>query len=332
MIVLPPLSRTERNLFAMDPIKILLAALATINAGFATIWGRAMYRAANAGGTRTPATDTRFPNAEQLFGGFVTNFFDTLGIGSYAPTTAWYKIRKIVNDRIIPGTMTIGHNLATMVQTFIYTKLVQVDVTTLFSMIGAAICGAWLGAGVVAKWPKRNIQIGMGSALLVAASIMFISDGGPLFQMTGIKLLPVGGNAIGVAGIALVIAIAVNLVLGALMTLGVGLYAPCMVTIYLLGMDPKAAFPIMMGSCAFLMPVAAIPFIREKSYSNRPALGLTLGGIPGVLIAAYLVVSMNINTINWFVCAVVLYTFISMLRAAYVENNVPATERLGAEA
>jgi len=316
----------------MDPIKMLLAALATINTGFTAIWGRAMYRAAKAGGSRTPATDTRFPNAEHLFGGFVTNFFDTLGIGSYAPTTAWYKIRKIVNDRIIPGTMTVGHNLATMVQTFIYTKLVQVDITTLFSMIGAAICGAYLGAGVVAKWPKRNIQLGMGSALLVAATIMFISDGGPLFQMTGVTLLPVGGNAIGVTGVALVIAIAVNFVLGALMTLGVGLYAPCMVTIYLLGMDPKAAFPIMMGSCAFLMPVAAMAFIRERSYSNRPALGLTLGGIPGVLIAAYWVVSMNMNTIKWFVCAVVLYTSISMLRSAFVESNAPAAERVGAEA
>src|SRR5262245_8476645 len=220
----------------MDPIKILLAALATLNTGFTAIWGRAMYRAAKGGGSPSPATDTRFPNAEHLIGGFVTNFFDTLGIGSYAPTTAWYKIRKIVNDRIIPGTMTIWHNLATMVQTFIYTKLVQVDVTTLFSMIGAAICGAWLGAGVVAKWPKRNIQIGMGSALLVAATIMFISDGGPLFQMTGIKVLPAGGDAIGVSGGLLLVAIGVNLVLGAFMTIGIGLYAPCMVTIYLLGM------------------------------------------------------------------------------------------------
>src|SRR5262245_51164636 len=220
----------------MNPITALKVALALLNAGFATVWGRAMVAASRTKGSPSPATDLRFPTAEHLIVGFVTNFFDTLGIGSYAPTTAWYKIRKIVNDRIIPGTMTVGHNLSTMVQTFIYTTLVQVDVTTLFSMIGAAICGAWLGAGVVAKWPKRNIQLGMGSALLVAVTLMFLGDGGPLFQMTGIKVLPAGGDAIGVSGGLLLVAIGVNLVLGAFMTIGIGLYAPCMVTIYLLGM------------------------------------------------------------------------------------------------
>jgi uncharacterized membrane protein YfcA len=312
----------------MNPISALLGALAAINTGFAVVWGKAMVagrRVAATSGARTPATDIRLPNTEHVVVGFVTNFFDTLGIGSYAQTTAWYKLRKIVNDRIIPGTMTVGHNLSTMVQTFIYTKLVQVDVTTLFSMIGASIVGAWLGAGVVAKWSKRKVQIGMGSLLLMAATLMFLSDGGPLYQISGINMLPVGGDAIGVTGIKLVIAIAVNFVLGALMTLGIGLYAPCMITVYLLGMTPKAAFPIMMGSCAFLMPVAAIPFIKEKSYSNRPALGLTLGGIPGVLIAAYWVVSMNVNTMKWLVVAVVLYTAIAMLRSAYKENAITAT-------
>jgi uncharacterized membrane protein YfcA len=308
----------------MNPITGLLAALATLNAGFVAVWGKAMasgQKFVKAGGVKTPATDTSFPNSEQLIVGFVTNFFDTLGIGSYAPTTAWFKLRKMVNDRIIPGTMTIGHNLATTVQTWIYTAIVPVDVTTLFSMIAAAICGAWFGAGIVAKWPKRKIQIGMGSALLIAATLMFLSDGGPLFQMTGIKLLPAGGDALGVSGAKLAIAIAVNLFLGALMTLGIGLYAPCMITIYLLGMNPKAAFPIMMGSCAFLMPVAAMAFIRERAFSNRPALGLTLGGIPGVLIAAYIVKSMDLNTVKWLVCAVVLYTSVSMLRSAFKSES-----------
>ncbi len=307
----------------MNPITGLLAALAAVNAVFLTVWGKAMasgLKTAN----RTPATDVRFPTGEHLAIGFITNFFDTLGIGSYAPTTAWFKLRKIVNDRVIPGTMTVGHNLSTAVQTFIYTAIVPVDVTTLFSMIGAAIAGAWMGAGIVAKWPKRKIQIGMGCALLVAGTLMFFSDGGPFFQMTGIGVLPAGGDALGVTGGKLVLAVAVNFMLGALMTLGIGLYAPCMITIYLLGMNPKAAFPIMMGSCAFLMPVAALPFIREKSFSNRPALGLTLAGIPAVLIAAFIVKSMNVNTMKWLVVAVVLYTSISMLRSAFATPSPSA--------
>src|SRR5438132_3409959 len=171
-------------------------------------------------------------------------------------------------------------------------------------MIGASILGAWLGAGVVARWPRRTVQIGMGIALLVAAGLMF---------MTQMKLFPGGGDALGVTGVKFVIAVVVNFMLGALMTLGIGLYAPCMILVSLLGMNPKAAFPIMMGSCAFLMPVGGLRFIREQSYSLRAAFGLALGGIPGVLLAAYIVKELPLDAVRWLVIAVVIYTAVSML-------------------
>jgi len=249
-----------------------------------------------------------FPNSLQIGVGAFTNFFDTLGIGSYATTTTLFRFFKIVDDRVIPGTLNVGHSLPTVVQTFIYTSIIPVDVPTLFSMIGASILGAWLGAGVVARWPKRTVQIGMGIALLVAAGLMF---------MTQLKLFPGGGEALGVAGVKLVIAVVVNFMLGALMTLGIGLYAPCMILVSLLGMNPKAAFPIMMGSCAFLMPVGGLRFIREQSYSLRAAFGLALGGIPGVLLAAYIVKELPLDVVRWLVIAVVVYTAVSMVLSAY---------------
>ena len=104
--------------------------------------------------------------------------------------------------------------------------------------------------------------------------------------------------------------------LGALMTLGIGLYAPCMILVSLLGMKRTAAFPIMMGSCAFLMPVGSLRFIRERAYSLRNALGLAIGGVPGVLIVADIVRSLNIRTVRWLVIVVVLYTAVTMLIAA----------------
>ena len=245
-----------------------------------------------------------FPNLLQIGVGAFTNFFDTLGIGSYATSTTLFRFFQLVDDRIIPGTLNVGHALPTVVQTFIYTSIIPVDVITLFAMIGASVLGAWLGAGVVARWPRRTVQIGMGMALLVAAGLMF---------MTQMKLFPGGGEALGVAGLKLVIAVAVNFMLGALMTLGIGLYAPCMILVSLLGMNPKAAFPIMMGSCAFLMPVGGLRFIREQSYSLRAAFGLALGGISGVLLAAYIVKELPLDAVRWLVIAVVIYTALSML-------------------
>jgi uncharacterized membrane protein YfcA len=239
--------------------------------------------------------------------GFGTNFFDTLGIGSFATTTAVFRLKRMIDDRVIPGTLNVGHTVPVIVQAFIYTAIVQVDFTTLVALIAAAVAGAWLGAGVVAAWPRRAVQIGMGSALLVASGLMF---------MTQLQLFPGGGDALGLGGAKLWAGVAGNFVLGALMTLGIGLYAPCMIMISLLGMNPTTAFPIMMGSCAFLMPIGGLKFVQAGSYSLRNALGLTIGGVPGVLIAAYLVTSMPIGAVRWLVIVVVLYAAISMLRAA----------------
>ena len=252
------------------------------------------------------------PDARDGFVGLITNFFDTLGIGSYATTTSFFKLWGLVRDEQIPGTLNVGHTIPTLIQAFIYIAVVQVDVLTLTLMVGASAVGAWLGAGVVAKWSRRKVQIGMGVALLVMAGAML---------MTQLKLLPGGGDLIGLTGMKLLIAVLANAVLGALMTLGIGLYAPCMIIIFLMGMSPKVAYPIMMGSCAFLMPVGSARFIREKSYDLKAALGLAIGGIPGVLIAAFIVKEIPLYMMRWLVVVVVVYTALMMLRSAAVEKR-----------
>jgi hypothetical protein len=150
----------------------------------------------------------------------------------------------------------------------------------------------------------------MGLALVVAATLM-------LFTQLG--LMPAGADRLGLDWPLLALAVAVNFVLGSLMTLGIGLYAPCMILISLLGMNPKAAFPIMMGSCAGLMPMAAARFVRAGRYSPSAAVGLTLGGTPALFIAAYLVKSMPLGAVRWLVVVVVLYTAISLVRAGLQE-------------
>jgi uncharacterized membrane protein YfcA len=299
----------------MHPITGLLTALGALTAFYIAGWTK-LALAARGSGNPGPAHDSRVPTPLQFGIGFGTNFLDTLGIGSFATTTALFRLARQVPDRIIPGTLNAGHTLPTVTQAFIYTAFIPVDILTLFSMIAAAVLGAWLGAGMVAGWPKRKVQVGMGCALLVAATLML---------MTQLNLFPSGENALGVRGIRLAVAVAGNFMLGALMTLGIGLYAPCMILISLLGMNPTTAFPIMMGSCAFLMPVGSLRFIREKCYSLRAALGLAIGGIPGVLLAAYIVKSLPLGAVRWLVIVVVLYTAITMLAAA---NGQPSpTER-----
>jgi uncharacterized membrane protein YfcA len=243
--------------------------------------------------------------------GFVTNFFDTLGIGSFATTTSLFRPLRMVDDRVIPGTLNVGHTLPTVAQAFIYTAIIKVDFVTLVALIAAAVLGSWLGAGVVARWPRVKVQVGMGSVLFGAATILLL---------TLINVLPTGGEAIGLTGAKLVIGIVGNFILGALMTLGIGLYAPCMIMISLLGMSPTTAFPIMMGSCAFLMPVGSLRFVRANSYNLKAALGLAIGGAPAVLIAAYLVKTLPLTAVKWLVLFVVVYTATTLLLAAKKER------------
>jgi uncharacterized membrane protein YfcA len=253
------------------------------------------------------AVDSRPPSAFQIALGFVTNFFDTFGIGSFAPTTSVFKFTEMVPDRLIPGTLNAGDTLPTIAQAFIFIAIIAVDPATMVSLIAAAVAGAWLGAGLVSGWAKRKVQLGMGLALLAAAALMVLS-----IQHLG----PAGGTALALHGPALAIGLAGNFALGVLMTLGIGLYAPCLIMISLLGMDPLAAFPIMMGSCAFLMPVSSDRFVAKRCYARRPALGLALGGIPGVLIAVYIVKSLPLLYVRWLVVIVVVYAAVVMLSAA----------------
>ena len=294
----------------MSLITALLIALGVFTVYYLVVFTRGV-QAARATG------EVAKPTLLGIATGAITNFFDDLGIGSFATTTTIFRSTKQVRDEKIPGTLNVGHTLPTVVEALAALALFRtaIDPLTLVEMIAAATAGAWLGARVFGRWPRRKIQIGMGLCLLAAVAVMFYR------QVWGD---PTGGALLKLDGLLLVIGITANFVLGMLMTLGIGLYAPCMILISLLGMNPTAAFPVMMGSCAFLMPVASGNFIKEKSWDMKASFGLLIGGIPAVLIAAYIVKSIPIGPLKWLVMAVVTYTAISMLLAARRERSAPA--------
>lgn len=239
--------------------------------------------------------------------GFVVNFFDVLGIGAFAPQTALLKFTRQTDDRLIPGTMNVANTLPVLLQALIFITIIEVDPLTLVLMVVSAAMGAVVGAGVVARMSERGIRLTMGVALLVTATFMVARN---------MEWIQGGGDAIGLQNGKLVIAVVVNFVLGAVMTAGVGLYAPCMALVFALGMSPKVAFPIMMGSCAFLMPPASIRFIREGAYNRKAAVAMAIPGVVAVLIAAFIVKSLPMEILRWLVIVVILYTSAVMLRAA----------------
>jgi uncharacterized membrane protein YfcA len=240
--------------------------------------------------------------------GFIVNFFDVLGIGAFAPQTALLKFTKQTSDRLIPGTMNVANTIPVLVQALIFIQIVEVEPITLVVMFLTAMGGAIWGAGIVAKLSEHKIRLTMGIALFITAMFMFANK---------MNWIQGEGTAIGIDGWKLVLAGGVNFILGAMMTAGVGLYAPCMALVFLLGMSPEVAFPIMMGSCAFLMPPASYKFINSGAYNRKAALVMAIPGTIAVLIAAFVVKSLPLDVLRWLVIAIVLYTSATMFRAAF---------------
>jgi uncharacterized membrane protein YfcA len=290
-------------------VKLLFGALFVVNIAFFAAWFR----------SRKTYTGRKRPLLIEYPVGLVFAFFDTLGIGSFAPTTAALKFQGKIADDLIPGTLNIGLNTAAIIEMIVFVTNIVIDPVLLMSMILSAALGAWVGAGIVNRMPKSAIQLAMGSALLIA---------GCMFIAANLQLLPGGGVAYTLEGWRLVLAVGVNFVLGALMSVGIGLYAPCMIVVTLLGLHPLAAFPIMMGACALVQPTAGLQFFRSGRFAFGTSIALTVASIPGVLLAAFVVKQLPLKALRWLVVLVVIYAAVTMLRSFWASRAQLRTARL----
>jgi uncharacterized membrane protein YfcA len=282
----------------------LLVLLAAMGLVFMVRWRQ---HAAARDAESTSQGRREWPSLVQIAIGFVTDFFDTLGIGSFATTTTAYKLLHAVPDEQLIGTMLVGHSLPIIVQAFIFLVVVPVDPVLLALLIAVSMVGSWSGAGIASRLPRRPIQIGIGIGLFAAAFFMLLSQLG-LFPGAGMALTLTSGK--------LMFALVANGVIGALLMFGIGSYAPSLILFSLLGMDPRAAFPIMMSSGAMMGMVGGLRFMKAGRFDTRAALGLLIGGIPGVLVAGLLVRSLSLSVLRWMVVVVVVYAAMAMVRPA----------------
>lgn len=266
------------------------------------------------------------PTLETVILGAVVSFFDTLGIGCFAPSTAWLKFRQLVPDRLIPPTILVGLTITAVVELiiFLFQLGVKVDPVLLVGCIVACTTGGLLGAGLVHRTQVWIVQLVVAIGLFLAAIA---------YGMSNLNLFPGGGTASSLPTALTIIAIAANFVVGILLNYGVGNYAPTLVMLSLMGMDPRLCFPVMAGAAGLMGATAGIRHINTGRIDLRVVIGLTIGGIPAVFVAAYLVVTMPLDVLRWMVLVVVLYAAAIMLRAAMLgrraepltPEEVPAT-------
>lgn len=241
--------------------------------------------------------------------GCITNLLDTWGIGSYATTQAGFKFTKSSEDITVPGTLNVGDTFPVTLEALLFFGFVEIDTLTLVLMLVAAIVGALVGAGIVCKWNLKMVRLGLGIGLLILAIVLACKN-------AGVGPFGLAGEASGLTGVKLIIGVVCNFFLGALMMIGVGLYAPCMALVAALGMNVGTAFPIMMGSCAFLMNAACFKFIKEGKYDRRAALYLAVFGCVGVMIAYKVACFFSLKALTYVVCVVMVYTSITFFKDA----------------
>ena len=263
------------------------------------------------------------PSFEAMVLGAITNFFDTLGIGSFAPTMAWFKFRNLVPDRLIPSTMLVGHSLPSIQQAFIFLILLGllVDPVLIVGCGVALMAGGVIGVPLVARAKVWLVQLAVAIALLIAAT---------LYTMSNLDLMPAGGVARALPLDLTIIAIAANFLFGILLNFGIGHYAPSLAMLSLMGLDPRLAFPIMATGGALTIATAGTRHVLIGTVDLRIALGIVIGGIPAVFLAAFLVREMPLEMLRWLVTVVVLYASAVMFRAAWSGQRASRVEMLAA--
>lgn len=254
------------------------------------------------------------PTGETLLLGAVTNFFDTLGLGSFAPTMAWLRLRKLVPDRTIPPTMYVGHGLPSIVQALIFMTLLgtSVDPWLLTGCTVAMLVGVMLGVRLVGPAPIRVVRSGIAVALVIA---------GVFYVAANLGVMPASGHEATLSPVDSVIAVAGYLLMGVLINFGIGHYAPSLVMFGLMGLDPHLAFPIMATAGVLGMSGMGLRYLTSSTIDLRTVAGLAFGGVPAVLVAALLVRSAPLVTLRWMVVAVVLYAAIDLVRAALTREE-----------
>lgn len=246
--------------------------------------------------------------------GFITDFGDTLGIGSFATTTAAFRMTHYIDDdRKLPGTLNAVHAIPVMFQALFFITAVKVELTTLLPMTTAAVIGAYVGTHVTKKWHAPTVQRVMAIALLIAVIIMIVR----------MVTTPGSNNSMGVHGLHswwLILGIVFNFGIGVLMTMGLGNYAPELIFFSLMGVNPAVAFPVMMLDAALIMPTTALNVIKMDRVSWRGFAGVAIGGVLGVIVAAKFFTSMDVDLLNKLIVVVALWTIFGLLRDSMKKN------------
>ncbi len=235
--------------------------------------------------------------------GVVAFLADTIGVGSFAINIAFAKIFKLMPTDKLPGYVNASQVLPGTIQAFIFMTMVNVDMFTLATLAIAASIGGILGAIFVSK---------MNATLLKKLMIFCFAGMIVLLFATEAGLLNISGDAAALSGMKLFITAIAMTIAGALTAACVGLYATSQAILFLAGISPLAAFPIMMAAGALQQPLLAITFLTKNKVPVKETLIVSITGLIGIAIGLPLITSVSIHFLHYLLICVLLYNIFSI--------------------
>lgn len=239
---------------------------------------------------------------------FFMFFLSTFGISDFAIGSSLYPKAKWVSDKKLPGTLNTECVIPVAVMALAYISNIEVGLLTLVTAIVCQVVGAYVSPRYVTKLPANQIKRFVAAGLFIAAGLILAGKFG---------IYPSGGELSSLEGGSLILFAVLCMLFGALNNIGIGSYALTMATVYAMGLNPSIAFPIMMGACTFSVPIGSMQFIKLDSYSRKITLFTSTFGVLGVLVAAFVVKSLDVSALLWVVVVVVLYSAITMLKSSF---------------
>lgn len=235
--------------------------------------------------------------------GLVAFIADTLGVGSFAVNVALAKLTGTFKDDEMPAVNNGAQVIPGTIESLFFMHLVDVDLTTLLTLVSGTCIGGLIGGFVVSQLSKQAIRLAMLSCFILIIVLLVAHQ---------FRLLPVGGELTELHSWKLVIGFFALMVCGALTSVGVGLFVMVQGVLFLMNISPVVAFPIMTIAGAMQQPLTTLVFLQNNKIPLKKTFVLSLSGCLGVFITIPIFTQLTITWLHSLLLCVLIYNVASV--------------------
>lgn len=238
--------------------------------------------------------------------GILAFISDTLGIGSFAVNTALSKLMGTFHDDELPAVNNGAQVIPGVIESLFFMHLVDVDLTTLLTLVAGTCLGGFIGGFIVSSLNKQTIRLAMICSFTL---VIFLLIGHQF------NILPVGGDLMALHSWKLVIGFVALTLCGVLTSAGVGLFVMVQGLLFVLNVSPLVAFPIMTTAGAMQQPLTSLVFLYKNKIPLKRTFIISLAGCVGVLITLPVFAHLTITWLHSLLLCILIYNLLAIGRA-----------------